>query len=184
MQRTEIVLIGPVRCGKSTLGRLLAEWLGLPQVSLDDVRLQYYKEIGFDEGFASEIRQKGGFLVFMFYRELFSAYAVERILSEHHQCVFDFGAGIFENDEMFARVKKALADFPYIVLILPSPTPEQSLQILADRDPHPPADLHLDINRRFLQHHTYYDLAKFTVSTEGKTPEQTCQEILELLKIS
>jgi adenylate kinase family enzyme len=146
--RTEIVLIGPVRTGKSTLGRLLAEKLGLPQVSLDVLREQYYQEIGFDPLLAKEIRQKGGFLALMFYRELFAAHAVERILGEHHDCVIDFGAGIYESDEMFARVKKALSEFVNVVLLLPSPDIDESLRILKERDSNPPADLALDLNAR------------------------------------
>ena len=180
--RTEIVLIGPVRTGKSTLGRLLAEKLGLPQVSLDVLRGQYYQEIGFDPLLAKEIRQKGGFLAMMFYRELFAAHAVERLLAEHHDCVIDFGAGIYESDEMFARVQKALADYSNVVLVLPSPDIDESRRILAERDANPPADLTFDLNARFLRHHTYYDLARITVYTKGKTPEETCQEILERIK--
>lgn len=34
----EIILIGPIGTGKSTLGRLLAEKLGLPRCSMDDLR--------------------------------------------------------------------------------------------------------------------------------------------------
>jgi len=175
---TDIVLIGPVRTGKSTLGRLLAEKLGLPQVSLDIVRLKYYKEIGFDEALAAEVRQKGGFLAFMYYRELFSAHAIERMLAEHSGCVFDFGAGILESGEMFRRVQAALAGYPNVVLVLPSPDLEESLRILAERDPNPPRDLSFDILRHFLTHHTYYDLAKITVYTQGKSPLETCEEIL------
>ncbi len=178
----DIVLIGPVRTGKSTLGRLLSEKLGLPQVSLDAIRLNYYKEIGFDEALAGEIRQKGGFMAFMYYRELFSAYAVERMLAEHAGCVFDFGAGIFESDEMFRRVQQALADYPNVVLILPTSDLEESLRILAERDANPPRDLSFDLLRHFLTHHTYYDLAKVTVYTADKTPQQTCQEILERVR--
>jgi shikimate kinase len=181
--RTEIVLIGPVRTGKSTLGKLLAEQLGLPQVSLDRLREQYYQEIGFDPFLAKEIRQKGGFLALMFYRELFAAHAVERILADHHDCVIDFGAGIYESDEMFARVKKALAEFVNVMLVLPSPDIDESLRILKERDANPPADLTLDLNARFLKHHTYYDLARMTVYTRGKTPEETCEEILARVKI-
>ena len=58
----DIILIGPVRTGKSTLGKLLAEKLGLPQVSLDDLRWKYYGEIGYDEDLAQEFRKQGGFL--------------------------------------------------------------------------------------------------------------------------
>ncbi|HEY1408430.1 MAG TPA: shikimate kinase [Promineifilum sp.] len=39
--RSEIILIGPIGAGKSTIGRLLAERLGLPQVSMDDIRYRY-----------------------------------------------------------------------------------------------------------------------------------------------
>jgi hypothetical protein len=37
-------------------------------------------------------------------------------------------------------------------------------------------------NARFLHHHSYYDLATITVYTKGKTPEETCEEILERIK--
>src|SRR4051794_31851926 len=37
-ERDEIVLIGPVGSGKSTQGRLLAARLGVPEVSVDDLR--------------------------------------------------------------------------------------------------------------------------------------------------
>jgi shikimate kinase len=181
--RTEIVLIGPVRTGKSTLGKLLAAKLGLPQASLDELRYQYFQEIGYDPILAKEIRQKGGFLAFMYYRELFGAYSVERILADHHDCVIDFGAGIYESDEMFARVKKALSEFVNVVLLLPSPDIDESLRILKERDLNPPADLTMDLPARFLRHHTYYDLARITVYTKRKTPEETCEEILERVKL-
>ena len=131
---TDIVLIGPVRTGKSTLGKLIAEQLGIPQVSLDEIRWQYYREIGFDESLANEIREKGGFLAVVYYWGLFSAYSVERLLSDHKNCVFDFGAGIFESDEMFRRVEEALARYPNVVLVLPSPDIEESLRILEERN--------------------------------------------------
>jgi len=150
-------------------------------VSLDDLRYDYYKEIGFDEVHARNVRKYGGFLAMVYYRELFAAHAVERILSDHHHCVFDFGAGIFESDEMFQRVQKALADYPNVVLLLPSHNIEESLLILMDRDQNPPADLTFDLNAHFLRHHTYYDLAKHTIYTQGKTPDESCDEILERL---
>ena len=34
----EIILIGPIGAGKSTVGELLAQQLNIPQVSMDDVR--------------------------------------------------------------------------------------------------------------------------------------------------
>lgn len=49
---SDIILIGPISTGKSTLGKLLAHKLGIPQCSMDDVRLNYYKEINYDEELA------------------------------------------------------------------------------------------------------------------------------------
>ncbi len=138
---TDIVLIGPIRTGKSTLGKLIAGEFGLPQISLDKFRLQYYKDIGYDEELAREIRDKGGFLALLYYWNLYSAYSVEQILSDYKDCIFDFGAGIYESDEMFWRVESALALYPNVVLVLPSPDKEESLKILAERDRNPPQDL-------------------------------------------
>jgi len=174
----DIVLIGPVRAGKSTIGKLLAEALGLPQISLDDLRLDYYREIGYDEVFAKEIRAKEGFLALVMYRYLFAAYAEERLLADHHDCVIDFGAGIYESRESFERVQHALAPYRNVILLLPSSDPDESLRILKERDQNPPADVHIDLTARFLAHHSYYDLATRTVYTARKTPFETCQEIL------
>lgn len=181
---SDIILIGPVRAGKSTQGKLLATKLELPQVSLDNVRYEYYKEIGYDENHARDIRRQGGFLAFMYYRELFAAHAVERMLSDNRNCVFDFGAGIFESAEMFARVQKALSDYPNVVLLLPSPNIDESIRILSERDQNPPEDLTFDLIPYFLKHHTYYDLAKIIVYTQGKSPQETCMEILEQVRRS
>jgi shikimate kinase len=49
---SDIILIGPIGAGKSTVGSLLAVQLGLPQCSMDERRWHYYKEIGYDETLA------------------------------------------------------------------------------------------------------------------------------------
>ena len=54
-----IILIGPLGAGKSTVGRLLADKLGLPQCSLDEVRWAYFEELGYDKEMASKIAQAG-----------------------------------------------------------------------------------------------------------------------------
>jgi shikimate kinase len=180
---SDIILIGPVRAGKTTLGRLLSEKLGWPQVSLDDVRWNYYREIGYDDTLAQTFRQQGGFLALVLYWQQFDAHAIERVLSEHSGCVFDFGAGAgaSESLESLARVQKVLAPYPNVFLLLPSANREESLQILKARDDQPPADLRFDFNRRFLERGIYHRLAKHTVLTKGKLPEETRDEILNLV---
>jgi adenylate kinase family enzyme len=124
---SDIILIGPVRAGKTTIGKLLADALELPQISLDTVRWGYYKEIGYDEDFAREVRARGGFLALALYWNLFAAHAVERLLADYQDCVIDFGAGIYETAESFSRVQQALDRHRNVVLLLPSPNKEESL---------------------------------------------------------
>ncbi len=180
----DIVLIGPVRTGKSTLGRLLAQRLDLPQISIDELRWKYYKEIGYDEALAREFRQRGGFLALVLYWNLFEAYTVERVLADHRNCVFDFGAGVYESHESFMRVQRALTPYRNVILLLPSSDNAESLRILNERDTDPPTDLNFDFNAHFLDQHSYYDLAKFTVYTNGKTPDETCAEVLDLVALA
>ena len=156
----------------------------MPQISHDKIRWRYYEEVGYDADLAQQIRQQGGFLALVLYWQLFDAYSVAQLLVEHAHCVIDFGAGVgvYESREQFDRVSHALAPYRHVFVLLPSPDLAKSLEILQARDPNPPSDLNFDFNAHFLGHHGYYDLAKHTVYTEGKTPDETCAEILALTK--
>ena len=46
-ERKEIILIGPVGAGKSTIAQLLSEVLKIPNVDLDHIAEKYYQENGF-----------------------------------------------------------------------------------------------------------------------------------------
>ncbi|MGD2159175.1 MAG: hypothetical protein PVG14_19750 [Anaerolineales bacterium] len=181
----DIILMGPVRVGKSTVGKILSERLKLPQVSLDELRRRYYQEIGYDPDIAHKIRKTGGFVALVFYWKLFDAYAVERMLADHQGCVFDFGAGgsMYESTEMFGRVKKALTLYPNIILLLPSPDVDESARILNERTRDLTGSFGQGFNwhEYFLGQETYYKLAKYIVYSHGKTPDETCDEIMDLV---
>ncbi len=179
----DIILIGPIGAGKSTIGALLANKLGLPQCSLDKLRWDYYKEIGYNEELAKSKRELEDFWGLQQYWKPFEAYAVERLLAEHSQCVIDFGAGhsVYEDAALFRRVQQALAPYPNVVLLLPSPNLDESVQILNERNEEQ-ADGIRSINEHFVRHSSNYVLAKFTAYTKGKTPEETCSEILHLIE--
>jgi shikimate kinase len=179
---SDIILIGPIGAGKSTVGKLLADQLGLPQFSMDEYRWDYYKEIGYDEELAKQKRASEGLWGVCQYWKPFEAYAVERFLSEHQHCVIDLGAGhsVYEDPALFQRVERVLAPYPNVVLMLPSPDLDESLQILNEREEYV-SDGYPNINEHFLRHPSNYTLAKFTVYTKAKTPEKTCDEILALV---
>jgi shikimate kinase len=181
---SDIVLIGPIGAGKTTLGKLLAHKLGISQCSMDDVRWNYYQEINYDEELAKNIREQEGFSGIYKYWKPFEAYAVERLLSEYSNCVFDFGGGhsVYEDDELFQRVQRILEPYINVVLILPSPDVEESIQILNERNGGIISN-GLDLNEHFVKHHSNYDLAKLIIYTQEKSPEETRDEILKRVKI-
>lgn len=178
VMRDEVVLIGPLGAGKTTVAALLGQALGLPVVALDDVRWNYYAEVGYDAAEAAMREARGGFIAKYQYWKPFEIHAVERVLAEHTNCVIEFGAGhsVYEDDAMFERARRALAPFGNVVLLLPCPAPEKSLRILTER-----GEEKVQLNRHFIAHHSNYDLATHTVYTEGQTPTGTCHEILARL---
>lgn len=185
---TTIILIGPMSAGKSTIAKRLAQRLGVQRYELDELRWAYYRELGYDQEVASGIaRSEEGMLGLIRYWKPFEAYAVERASSEYENCVLDFGAGhsVYEDEELFARVQKALSPFDYVILLLPSPDLDQTVRILNARfsrllreevgevDP----EL-LRLNEHFVRHPSNHRLAKMTVYTGDRTPDDTCDEIL------
>lgn len=185
--RDDIVLIGPMAAGKSTVGQLLAEALGLPQHSMDDLRWDYYAEIGYSSATEKQIREREGVLGALRYWKPFEAHAVERLLADHEQCVFDFGAGhtVYEDEALFERVRAALEPYPNVILLLPSPDLDASVRILQERF----ASMigwdgiadGVSLHEHFVKHPSNHALAKHVVYTEGKTPEATCADILRLI---
>ena len=77
-----IILIGPMSAGKTTIGQLLAEKLGLASCELDEIRQDYYQEIGYDNALASEIANSQGIVGLLDYWKPFEAHAVERALAD------------------------------------------------------------------------------------------------------
>jgi hypothetical protein len=177
--KSDIILIGAIGAGKSTVGSLLAKRLNIPQYSMDDLRLGYYKEIGYDEELAKHKRESEGFWGIYQYWKPFEVYAVERILSDYDHCVMDFGAGhsVYEDDALFQRVQKVLAPYSNVILLMPSPDRDESVQILNQRNEYV-SDDQPNINEHFVKHPSNDRLATFTVYTTGKTPKDTCEEIL------
>lgn len=181
---SDIILIGPIGAGKSTIGEMLAKQLKLPQCSMDERRWAYYEEIGYDKKLAEQKRKEGGFSGIYKYWKPFEAYAVERLLSDcqsnSQQCIIDFGAGhsVYEEGALFYQVERVLQPYPNVVLVLPSPDLDESISILNARNEYI-ADGKPNVNEHFVRNSSNKRLAKFMIYTKGKTPKQSCDEILQ-----
>lgn len=179
----EIVLIGPRGSGKSTIAALLSKKLGLPRRSIDEVRWKYYDEVGYDLDIARYKHNQEGFWGLYRYWKPFEAHAVKRLLQDFRDCVFDLGGGnsVYEDETLFEQVRELLAPYSHVILLLPSPNPDESIQILNARVDYE-SDSQREVNEHFVRHHSNYDLAKLIVYTKDKTPEETCEEILNWLR--
>ena len=130
------------------------------------------------------MRRTEGFAALYFYWSEFECHAVERLLASPPDGVIDFGAGhsVYENEAHFARVATALAPYPNVVLMLPSRDQGEALRIIHERLGYGPTPDRLDLATDFLTHPSNRRLAKHTVYTDGRTPDQTCQLFLDVIK--
>jgi shikimate kinase len=181
---TDIVLIGPMGAGKSTVGTLLAGRLGVSHHAMDDRRWAYYAEVGYDDTLCERIHADEGLWgVFRYWRP-YELHAVERLLGEHAECrqgcVIDMGAGhsVYEDDAHFARAAGAMSPFT-VVLLLPSPDEEDSIRILNERTGL--TGDQAEMNAFFVRHRSNRDLATNTVYTGERRPDEVCDEVVRIL---
>lgn len=185
-----IILIGPLGAGKTTVGHLLAERLHLPLCTVDQVRRAYYHKAGYDELLASQIASSGqGAKGVLRYSKPFEARMVEEVLADHYG-ILDFGASnsVYDDKDLFARVETALAPYPNVILLLPSPDLDESVAILKDRLTRMLieagkefTDELFELNEYFVKHPSNRRLAKRVLYNKGKTPEATCDELVQKL---
>lgn len=185
-----IILIGPLGAGKTTVGQLVAEKLDLPFCSVDDIRWAYYQKAGYDHTIASQIAASDqGIQGVLRYSKPFEAQMVEQVLADHHG-IIDFGASnsVYDDKKLFAQVQNALAPYPNVVLLLPSPELDESVEILNQRLTRMLieagkefSDELFELNKYFVHHPANHQLAKLVIYTKDKTPENICNELIQKL---
>lgn len=130
-----LVLLGPAATGKSTLGALVAQRLGVPFVDLDAVADRYYPEVGWSVERLVERVGVVGRVAAEREWEPARAHATERAVAEHPGSMLALGAGhaSYTDPAQLARVRAALASVPHVVLVLPSTDREHALGVLRAR---------------------------------------------------
>ena len=178
---TAIILIGPVGVGKTTTARLLAQRLSLPYLALDELRWSYFQEIGFDPERQQQLGATQGIAAVLAYWEPFEVHALERVLADHQAGVVDVGGGytIAIDPALTDRIRRALAPYPYVFLLLPTPALDASIQVLADRTAGLLPD-QFPLHDHIARHFKTQEFAKYVVYTYHKVPEAICDEILAI----
>jgi len=176
----DIILVGPVAVGKTTTAKLLSEKLNKPLISMDDLRFDYYKEIGYNDDHMKELFEKAGIMAIYQYGKIFDTYSIERILEDHQNCIFDFGGGNNASgfNFEFNRINRALSSYENTVLLFPCADKEEALKFIYKR-----RDFS-QMQRELVEHIVYdesnFKLAKHTVFVKDKTPEDVCNEVLSI----
>lgn len=187
--KTGIIFIGSVCAGKSTQGKLVAKAIDRESISLDIVANKYYKAAGFTWSEFAKIKQENGFLEA--YRQLkpFEAEAVRQTLRDYPDCVIDFGAGhsYYEDDTLFKSVREAMSEYANVIFLLPSPDLDRSISVLRERSIRQRGWNWIcdgyDFIERWIKGGCNHHLATIKIYTEGKTPEETKDEILQAIRL-
>lgn len=188
METKTVILIGPEGAGKSTIAALVATSLAQPLYSLDRHRDTLYAPYGYSPAVAQSIHDTEGLWAFYTHWGVFEFQAVCHILAhatahgDHFRGkILDFGAGhsVFERPEELAAVETLMAPFEHVFLILPCDGVDEAARIMEAR-----RGKELPLNRHFLTHESNRRLAKYTIYTEDKTPAESAEEILRILRES
>ena len=173
-----IVLIGPIGAGKSTQAKLLAERLGMPRCSYDEVKGEYWQQLGLSKEKAHSIEQAQGTYAMLTYMNEFKSKTVCAIIRDYPEHVIDFGGGAqtFDEPHQVEMLQQVFEPIKNIFLLLPSPDLETNIKSL------PGLKENYPINAYLILHPTNELFAKKTVYTLGKTPGKVADEIIAQLQ--
>lgn len=168
MIAVQIVLVGPMGVGKSTVGRLLAERLGCSYRDTDD-------DIVAEQGRTiADIFVDEGEPVF----RAIEKQAVQRALAEHDGVLALGGGSILDED-----TRKLLSGYRVVYLSMDVEEAVQRTGLNAARPL-----LAVNPRRQWRElmearRHLYTEVADAVVATDGRTPEEVTQAVLDALEL-
>lgn len=179
-----ILLIGPPNVGKSEISSLLSEQTGLPVVSLESTRDKYYKEIGYDKEYANKLKREEGLLSRYKYWKKFESYHVSKflpLLKEPSIVKFEASQTVYEEEELFKAVKKAMKKFKNIVLLLPDIDLQDCWSKINKSGKVPIGSDLSKLNWHLVSSPCNTNLATLTICICGRSSEEIVDEILSFI---
>lgn len=177
-----ILLIGPPNVGKSVIGDLLSERVGLPLVSLEGTRDKYYNEIGYDKKYATKLKREEGILARYKYWKKFESYHVSKFLptiKEPSIIKFEASQTVYEDEELFKAVQQSMKDFKNIILLLPD-IDLQDCWLKINKNGKVPVGSDLSkLNWHLVSSPCNSNLATMTICICGRDSNEITDEILE-----
>jgi len=175
-----IILMGPIGVGKTTQGKLLAEELGMPRVSYDDVKGEYWERLGLSRELAVSIENEKGIYAMLSYMNEFKAKTVTSIVNDYPGHVIDFGGGAqtFDEPHQVEMLSDVLEPVSNVFLLLPSNDLATNIKEL------PGLKENVPINAYLIMHETNELFSRKTVYTLGKTPDKIMHEIIGQIEIN
>ena len=163
-----IILIGPSGTGKSTVAEELRKKTGMKRLCLDVIANRAR-----DTGFMNNFKNADEFNSYMISETL------ERVKKEGSYGIVDFGAGhsVYDDQEIFEKVKSMLKPFKNIVLLLPDKDEEKSLNIMKSR-----ATGDIRDNKKFFESPSNKELATITVYGNNRQPLEIAEEVMQCIK--
>ncbi|WP_194850763.1 shikimate kinase [Nonlabens antarcticus] len=173
--KSVIVLLGYMGSGKTTVGQELASVLSYVHIDLDD-----YIESSENSTIAEIIDQKG----IIYFRKQEMTH-LEMLLKRSEKTVLSLGGGTpcyYDNMNLVNKCSNAAS------IYLRANVPFLTDRLFIEKE-HRPLIRSIDdkeelaefIGKHLLERSIFYDMADFTVSIEGKTPQQLAQEIRTLV---
>lgn len=183
-----LVLIGPAAAGKSTLGRLAAQYAGVRFVDIDEVGHPYYEEVGWSIELLVARTDEVGRVAAESEWEQARAHAVRRVVEDYPGAVVALGAGhtSLTDPPYSSEVRRALSQVPNVVFIVPSMDRDRALAELRRRSVATKATDWIvsghDFLAEWLDDRQARSLATRLISTENEPPEITAQWLAGLVR--
>ena len=186
MNDKSIILVGPMGVGKSSVAKELSVITGIDYIDVDEMRWEYFiDQHDYDRELVDRLFAESRGVEAFDYMKPFEARFVIYILNKHPFGIFDFGAGysVYENNELFEKVKSAFSKYKHIVFLRYSDNKDESLIKLRERHTEIPEELYYSLNKGFIESQCNDILATLTIDTKDKSIEEVVALIIDKWRI-